>query len=115
MTRIDPRRVIVEECVDMAFVPPGESYQTTCRPYEPIILGTVIVRDFVLDACRVGNVSMKFHEHDSPVFGTRAYGLEHPLRHHLASAAPSMEIMLTLRNASERPLPVRQAAIEELR
>jgi len=112
MTRIVPRRVIVEETVDLPHVPPGEQYQTTCRPHEPLFFEEILVRDFTLDSLLIGSVAITIHEHASHVPGTRAYRLE---TWQLLPLATGTDVLLNLRNATDRPLPVRQAAFEESR
>ena len=107
-----PRRVIVEECVDLPHVPPGETYTTTCRPQEPILFSEFIVRDFCLVQLVVGALGMATKEHatSATIGGSRAYMLERQML-----VTPSMDISIVLRNDTSRPLPVRQARLEEER
>ena len=102
-----PRRVIVEECVDLPHVPPGETYATTCRPDEPILFLEFLVRDFCLVQLIVGALGMATKER-ATVGGSRTYQLERQML-----VTQSMDISLTLRNDTDRPLPVRQARFEE--
>ena len=101
-----PRRVIVEDCVDLPHVPPGETYATTCRPHEPILFSEFLVRDFCLVQLVVGALGMATKERAAAI-GMRAYQLE---RQMLVTSA--MDISIVLRNETDRPLPVRQAAFE---
>lgn len=112
MSRHLPRRVIVEETVDLPHVPPGEIYQTTCRPHEQLVFEEVLVRDFTMDSLLINNVAVTFHEHASHTPGTRAYRFE---RWQRLPIAPGTNVLLNLRNATDRPLPVRQAIFEENR
>jgi len=107
-----PRRVIVEETVDLPHVPPGEAYQTTCRPHESLFFEEILVRDFTLDSLLIRNVAITIQEHASHIPGTRTYRLETWQRMPLA---PGTDVLLNLRNATDRPLPVRQATFEEKR
>lgn len=105
-----PRRVIVEECVDLPHVPPGETYATTCRPDEPILFSEFLVRDFCLVQLVVGALGMATKERatSATIAGSRAYMLERQML-----VTPSMDISIVLRNDTSRPLPVRQARLEE--
>ncbi len=104
-----PRRVVVEDLVDLPDVPPGETYTTTCRPTAPVILSEVLVRDFALDKLVVGILGVTTKERAS-IVGTRAYRLERQ-----ALVMPSMDVSVVLRNETDRPLRVRQASFEEER
>lgn len=104
-----PRRVVVEECVDLPHVPAGEGYTTSCRPHEPVLLCELSVRDFSLVQLIVGTLGMATNESTTAV-GTRAYVLERQML-----VFPSMDISIVLRNDTDRPLPVRQARFEEER
>lgn len=104
-----PRRVIVEECVDLPHVPAGETYTTSCRPHEPVLFTEFLVRDFSLVQLIVGTLGMATKEHATLV-GSRAYQLERQML-----VTPAMDISIVLRNETNRPLPVRQARFEEER
>jgi hypothetical protein len=102
-----PRRVIVEECVDLPAVPPGETYTTTCRPAESTILSELRIRDFTLVQLIVGTLGMATKE-SAVILGSRAYRLERQML-----LTPGMDISMVLRNDTDRPVPVRQAKFEE--
>ena len=104
-----PRRVIVEDCVDLPHVPPGETYATTCRPQEPILFSEFLVRDFCLVQLVVSALGMATKERatSETIGGLRAYVLERQML-----VTPGMDISIVLRNDTNRPLPVRQASFE---
>src|SRR5205823_3778280 len=108
-------RVLVEEFVDPSTpskfnIPPGETYQTTCRPRERVFINEVLVRDFVLVSLEVALHWVPVKER-ATIAGSRAYQLD-PVGKELW---PSHEVVLVLKNDTDKSLPGRRVSFEEER
>lgn len=103
-------RLLVQNFVDSpsAVVPPGGTYQTTCRPRDQVLLSEILIRYFTLTELYVGNHFVKVKE-NTTIGDTREYLVE-PAG---INVQASVDVRIILRNDTDRSQLAREANFEE--